>query len=82
MNDYSNLIGFIFSNKELGSKKKFADFLGVSPQNLQQKLAGKCDFTHRQIQMCIDHFKLTPQQTVLYFFKKEFQKWYKLWKTY
>jgi hypothetical protein len=69
MNDYSYLIGFILSNKELGTKKKFAEFLGISPQNLQQKLNGKGFFTHDQINKVRNHFSLTPDETILYFFK-------------
>lgn len=45
--------------------------LGISPQELQNKLSGKHDFTATQIHKCIQFMSLTPDDVISIFFNDE-----------
>ena len=66
--NYSYLRGFVKDCPNLGSDKAFADFLGISPQELNKKYSSEHQFTPKQILQTKKYFNLTPEQIDLYFF--------------
>ena len=73
-NDYSALIGFIYSNEKLVNKVKFAKYLGISYSALKNKLIGKTPFTQKEIMKMKVDFSLTPDQVDRYFFTPKLLK--------
>lgn len=73
-NDYSALIGFIYSNEKLVNKVHFAKYLGISFSALQNKLNGKIPFNQREIMKMKTDFSLTPDQIDRYFFTPKLLK--------
>ncbi len=70
--DYSKLKGRI---KECFSKQsEFALKLGISNTSLSYKLNNKTSFDQNEIHRAIKIFKLTPQETINYFFKIKVDK--------
>lgn len=72
--DYSAITGFIISEPTLGTKKKYAEFLGISSTALNQKLKGKSSFSQDQIERTRVAFNLSDERLVNFFFCQRVSK--------
>lgn len=64
--NYSYLRGWI--KQTFHSDKKYAYFLGISPQALNKKFNGGAKFSTSQIQKTKEEFLLTPDEVALFYF--------------
>lgn len=66
--DWSLLIGKIATVYGTGGKSKFAEDLGISYVELNNKLKGKTNFSLEQANKCIELLHLTKEESLNIFF--------------
>ena len=64
--NYSKLKGKI--TEMCGTRKSFAEMLGISEGTLISKLKSETYFTQKEIFMAIDILAIAPEEVTLYFF--------------
>lgn len=68
--NYSFLRGWI--RNTLGNEKKYAIFLGISPQALNKKLNGKTEFSISQVKQTQEQFNLNASEVNLFYLNTSF----------